>query len=125
MVYGPTVPPVTAAQAVQVRQPGLAAAASRLATAGGSPERVSTGRTAASGYCGVERLDGPRVHGACPIVCPDESRRSSPHGALPGSAHFSSSALFTPLRGFTRVDRPSCRSAIPERPNGYPTPTRN
>ena len=50
MLYGPTVPPVTAAQAVQVRQLGWAAAVSRLATAGGSPEGVLRG----------ERLDGPR-----------------------------------------------------------------
>ena len=43
--------------------------------------------------------------------------RSSPYGALPGSAHFSSSALF-PLRGFTHRP-PGCRSAIPAGPNAY------
>jgi len=64
--------------------------------------------------------DAPSASGAIRADWPARTAgpsRSSLHGALPGAAHFNSSALFS-AAGFTRRP-PSCRSAIPAWPNGY------
>ena len=64
MMYCPTVPPVTAAQAVQARASAACCCDLKLSDSRRPlRKRVVLWPTVGPRYCVVERLDGPRVRG--------------------------------------------------------------